>query len=154
MFIVVTTGMAQMFAVSEETLFGIDWVARVYGPGVHWTILAALLGARLVAGMEGESRRWVKYNWKMLVLAFIDGLLFSFGTRLAAGCTTHHFIGGIPAMSIASSVVLLSGIFFAFVASLIAMKAGLGGCSKHQETKATAIAHQHDASNPQLLAPG
>jgi uncharacterized protein len=149
MFIVVTTGMAQMFAVSEETLFGIDWVARVYEPGVHWTIVAALLGARLVAGMEGESRSWVKYNWKMLVLAFIGGLLFSFGTRLAAGCTTHHFIGGIPAMSIASWVVLLSGIPFAFIAFLIAMKAGLGGYFKHQETKATAIAHQHDPSNPQ-----
>jgi uncharacterized membrane protein YedE/YeeE len=149
MFIVVTTGMAQMFAVSEETLFGIDWVARVYEPGVHWTIVAALLGARLVAGMEGESRSWVKYNWKMLVLAFIGGLLFSFGTRLAAGCTTHHFIGGIPAMSIASWVVLLSGIPFAFIAFLIAMKAGLGGYFKHQETKATAIAHQHDTLNPQ-----
>lgn len=149
MFIVVTTGLAQMFAVSEEHLFGIDWVARVYEPGVHWTIIAALLGARLVAVTERESRGWVKYNWKMLVLAFIGGLLFSFGTRLAAGCTTHHFMGGIPAMSIASWVVLLAGIPFAFIAFLIAMKAGVGGYFKHQETLSTVRSHLGNPANPQ-----
>ncbi|MEN8174238.1 MAG: YeeE/YedE thiosulfate transporter family protein [Pseudomonadota bacterium] len=148
MFIVVTTGLAQMFAVSEE-LVGVDWVARVYEPGVHWTILAAVLGARLVAVNERESRGWVRYEWKMLVLAFIGGLLFSFGTRLAAGCTTHHFIGGIPSMSIASWVVLLSGIPFAFIAFLIAMKMGLGGYFKHQETRETVTSHLDDPVNPQ-----
>lgn len=149
MFIVVTTGLAQMFAVSEVHLFGIDWVARVYEPGIHWTIVAALLGARLVVVAEGESRGWVRYNWKMLLLAFIGGLLFSFGTRLAAGCTTHHFMGGIPAMSIASWVVLLTGIPFAFIAFLIAMKMGLGGYFKHQETRSTVRAHLHNPVNPQ-----
>ncbi len=124
-------------------------MARVYEPGIHWTIIAALLGARLVAVIEGESRGWVKYNWKMLVLAFIGGLLFSFGTRLAAGCTTHHFMGGIPSMSIASWVVLLSGIPFAFIAFLIAMKAGLGGYFKHQETLTTVRAHLNNPVNPQ-----
>ncbi len=148
MFIVVTTGLAQMFAVSEE-LVGIDWVARVYEPGVHWTIIAAVLGARLVAVNERESRGWVRYDGKMLLLAFIGGLLFSFGTRLAAGCTTHHFIGGIPAMSIASWVVLLTGIPFAFIAFLIAMKMGLGGYFKHQETRETAQSHLGDPANPQ-----
>ncbi len=149
MFIVVTTGLAQMFAVSEETLFGIDWVGRVYEPGVHWTIVAALLGARLVALAEGEGRGWVRYNWQMLLLAFIGGFLFSFGTRLAAGCTTHHFIGGIPSMSIASWVVLLSGIPFAFLAFLIAIKMGLGGYFKHQETRATVLRNLNDPNNPQ-----
>ncbi len=149
MFIVVTTGLAQMFAVSEEHLFGIDWVSRVYEPGVHWTILAAVLGARLVAINERESRGWVRYEWKMLLLAFIGGLFFSFGTRLAAGCTTHHFIGGIPSMSIASWVVLLSGIPFAFIAFLIAMKMGLGGYFKHQETRETVRSHLGNPLNPQ-----
>lgn len=149
MFIVVTTGLAQMFAVSEDHLFGIDWVARIYEPGIHWTIVFALLGARLVAVMEGESRGWVKYNWKMLVLAFIGGMLFSFGTRLAGGCTTHHFMGGLPSMSIASWVVLISGIPFAFVAFLISMKMGLGSYFKHQETKATACKHCDHPDNPQ-----
>ncbi len=149
MFIVVTTGMAQMFAVTEQHVLGIDWVSRVYEPGVHWTIIGAVAGARLVAINEKESRGWVKYNWKMLVLAFIGGLLFSFGTRLAAGCTTHHFIGGIPAMSIASWVVLLSGIPFAFIAFLIAMKLGLGGYFKHQETRETVRNHLGNPVNPQ-----
>jgi len=102
MFIVVTTGFAQMYAVSEEYLFGIDWVARLYEPGIHWVIIGAVLGARLVAVAEGESRAWVRYHWRMLALSFIGGILFSFGTRIAGGCTTHHFIGGIPSMSIAS----------------------------------------------------
>ncbi|MDZ7754542.1 MAG: YeeE/YedE thiosulfate transporter family protein [Gammaproteobacteria bacterium] len=148
MFIVVTTGLAQMFAVSEE-MVGIDWVARVYEPGIHWTIIAALLGARLVAVVEGESRGWVKYNWRILSLAFIGGLLFSFGTRLAAGCTTHHFMGGLPAMSIASWVVLLTGIPFAFIAFKIALWAGVGGYFKHQETRETARRHKDDPANPQ-----
>nr|VFJ55353.1 MAG: hypothetical protein BECKFW1821A_GA0114235_105318 [Candidatus Kentron sp. FW] len=62
MFIVVTTGFAQMYAVSEEYLFGIDWVARLYEPGIHWVIIGAVLGARLVAMAEGESRAWVRYQ--------------------------------------------------------------------------------------------
>ena len=82
-FIVVTTGFAQMYAASEQFL-GIDWVGRVYEPGIHWTIIGALLGARLVGLGEGEMRGWARYDGKMLVLAFIGGLLFSFGTRVAA----------------------------------------------------------------------
>lgn len=133
-FIVVTTGFAQMYAASEQ-FFGVDWVGRVYEPGIHWTIIGALLGARLVGIGEREVRSWVRYDWKMLGLAFLGGLLFSFGTRLAAGCTTHHFVGGIPAMSIASWVVLLSGIPFAFLAFKFALQAGLGGYFRHQETR-------------------
>lgn len=149
MFIVVTTGLAQMFATSEEHIFGIDWVARAYEPGIHWTIIGALLGARLVAVSEKESRGWVKYNWRMLVLSFIGGLFFSFGTRLAAGCTTHHFMGGLPSMSIASWVVLISGMPFAFIAFKIAMWAGVGGYFKHQETRSVAVAHCDDPNNCQ-----
>jgi hypothetical protein len=149
MFIVVTTGLAQMFATSEEHIFGIDWVARVYEPGIHWTIIGALLGARLVAILEKESRGWVKYNWRMLALSFVGGVLFSFGTRLAAGCTTHHFIGGIPSMSIASWVVLLSGIPFAFIAFKIALACGVGGYFKHQETRSFAARFCRQTLNPQ-----
>lgn len=136
-FIVVTTGFAQMYAASEQFL-GVDWVGRVYEPGIHWTIIGALLGARLVGLGEGEVRSWVRYDNRMLLLAFVGGLLFSFGTRLAAGCTTHHFVGGIPAMSIASWVVLLTGIPFAFLAFKFALKSGLGGYFRHQETRAVA----------------
>lgn len=136
-FIVVTTGFAQMYAVSEH-LVGLDWVARVYEPGIHWTIIGALLGARLVGLMEGEVRGWVRYDRRMLLLAFIGGFLFSFGTRIAAGCTTHHFVGGLPSMSIASWVVLLGGIPFAFIAFKIALSMGLGNYFRHQETLSVA----------------
>ncbi len=136
-FIVVTTGFAQMYAVTEH-LVGLDWVGRVYEPGIHWTIIGALVGARLVGIAEREVRGWVRYDRRMLVLAFIGGFLFSFGTRIAAGCTTHHFVGGIPAMSIASWVVLLSGIPFAFIAFKIALHMGLGNYFRHQETLSVA----------------
>lgn len=137
-FIPVTTGLAQMYAVSEHYLFGLDWLSRVYEPGIHWVIIGAVGGAWLVARMERESRGWVRYDRRMLAMAFVGGVLFSFGTRLAAGCTTHHFLGGIPSMSIASWVVLLSGIPFAFLAFRIATWAGLGGYFRHQETRAVA----------------
>ena len=149
MFIVVTTGFAQMYATSEHYIMGLDWVGRVYQPGIHWVIIGAVLGARLVAILEGESRGWVRYSWRMLVLAFIGGLLFSFGTRIAGGCTTHHFIGGLPSMSIASWVVLLSGIPFAFLAFKIALWAGQGGYFRHQETRAVARRYRNDPLQPQ-----
>ncbi len=148
-FIVVTTGFAQMYASSEQ-FFGIDWVGRVYEPGIHWTIIGALLGARLVGIGEGDVRSWVRYNKRMIALSFLGGLMFSFGTRLAAGCTTHHFVGGIPSMSIASWVVLLCGVPFAFVAFRISLSSGLGGYFRHQETREVAErCHCHpDHDNP------
>lgn len=149
MFIVVTTGLAQMFAVTEQKVLGIDWVARVYEPGVYWFILAAVLGARLVILGERESRAWVYYDQRMLGLAFIGGFVFSFGTRLAGGCTTHHFLGGIPAMSIASWVVLFTGIPFAFLAFKMVTALGLGGYLRHQENLATARARDGQEYNPQ-----
>lgn len=139
MFIVVTTGLAQMFAVSEVKLFGVDWVARLYEPGIYWFILFAILGARMAGVAEKESRDWVRYDGVMLLLAFTGGFIFSFGTRLAAGCTTHHYLGGIPAMSIASWVVLLTGIPFAFLAFKLVTAVGRGGYLRHQETLSVSI---------------
>lgn len=134
MFIVVTTGLAQMFAVVEVNVLGIDWVARVYEPGIYWFIVFAIVGARLAGFAEKDHRDWVHYDGGMLTLAFVGGFLFSFGTRIAGGCTTHHFLGGIPAMSIASWVVLLAGIPFAFLAFKLVTALGKGGYLRHQET--------------------
>jgi len=147
-FIVVTTGFAQMYAVSEHYLFGIDWVARLYEPGIHWVIIGAVLGARFVVMAERESRAWVRYSAPMLALSFVGGFLFSFGTRIAGGCTTHHFIGGLPAMSIASWVVLLSGIPFAFLAFGFAMRIKTGGYFRHQETLAVARRYHAHPDHP------
>lgn len=147
-FIPVTTGLAQMYAVTEQRLLGLDFVARVYEPGIHWVIVGAVAAAWLVARLEGESRAWVRYDRRMLALAFVGGVLFSFGTRIAGGCTTHHFLGGIPAMSIASWAVLLTGIPFAFLAFKIATSLGLGGYYRHQDSLAIARAYENAEHNP------
>jgi len=147
-FIPVTTGLAQMYAVSERNLFGLDWLSRVYAPGIHWVIVGAVAAAWLVARAERESRAWVRYDRRMLALAFVGGILFSFGTRIAGGCTTHHFLGGIPSMSIASWAVLLTGIPFAFLAFKIATSLGLGGYYRHQDSLAIARAYESAEHNP------
>jgi hypothetical protein len=148
MFIVVTTGMAQMFAVTEQQLFGLDLVGRIYQPGIYWFIIFAIIGARLVGVGERESRDWVHYDGGMLILAFVGGFIFSFGTRLAAGCTTHHFLGGIPSMSIASWVVLFTGVPFAFLAFKFITSLGRGGYLRHQETLSVSKEKQGDKFNP------
>ena len=149
-FINVTSGFAQMYATIEKMFLGTDLVGQVYEPNIHWTIIGALAGARLVGIIEKDVRSWVHYNWRMILLAFVGGMLFSFGTRLAMGCTTHHFMGGLPAMSIASWVVLFSGIPFAFLAFKISLKLELGGYFRHQETKPVArlVHDSKDHTNP------
>ncbi|CAK0780722.1 Sulf_transp domain-containing protein [Gammaproteobacteria bacterium] len=148
-FIGVTTGFAQMYAVSEKHIFHLDWVGRVYEPGIHWVILGAILGARLVALGEKELRGWVQYRWQMLLMSFMGGFLFSLGTRFAKGCTTHHFIGGLSSMSISSWVVLFSGIPFAFLAFKFAIWTGMGGYFRHQETWEIAKRYHQDPDQPQ-----
>jgi len=138
-FINVTSGFAQMYASIEQLFLRTDLVGRVYEPNIHWTIIGALAGARLVGIIEKDVRSWVRYNWRMIALAFVGGMLFSFGTRLALGCTTHHFMGGLPAMSLASWVVLFTGVPFAFLAFKLSLKLELGGYFRHQETKPVAI---------------
>ncbi|MCG6937862.1 MAG: YeeE/YedE family protein [Gammaproteobacteria bacterium] len=69
---------------------------RVYDPNVHWIIFGVVNGAWLVAYTEGESRGWVKYPVRQLVIAIMGSFTFCFATRFAAGCQTHHFLGGQP----------------------------------------------------------
>ncbi len=51
-------------------------------------------------------------------------------------------------MSIASWAVLLAGIPFAFLAFMFAMKLGVGGHFRHQDTLEVAKAHCNDRTNP------
>ena len=46
-------------------------------PGIGWIILGMLIGGWLVGRFEGESRIWVKYSKKMLLVSFIGGIIFS-----------------------------------------------------------------------------
>lgn len=133
----VTAGLGQMFRGLEVFLFGgkTNLYGQVFQPDVWWPIIGMIFGGSLVGLMEGEFRSWVKYNKKMLLLSFVGGIVFSYGTRLAGGCTLYHLLGGIPLMQIDSLVVVavmsLSGILTFFLLT----KLGLAGYFKHQEIR-------------------
>ena len=134
-----TTGLVEMTAALEQTVApGIDWWSRAYDPNVHWIIIGVVFGAWLVARAERESRGWVKYPARELVLAFVGGFVFSFGTRLAHGCTTHHFLGGLPSMSTASLLYLTTILPAGFLTFYLMSKMRIGYVFKGQENRATA----------------
>ena len=135
----VTTGLAQMFGSVEEHITKTDFVKRAYGYDIYWIIIGIFLGAVLVTILERENKTWVKYPWRVSMLAFFGGAIFGLGTRLAQGCTTWHYLGGIPAMSLTSIVVALVSVPFAFLAFYLMSKMGVSGFMKHQETKATVL---------------
>jgi hypothetical protein len=136
-FIPVTTGLAKMFSTVEANITHTETISKAYPPDIHWVIIGALLGAWLVGRLEGESRNWVKYSPGMLLLAFLGGGIFGFGTRLGPGCTTHHIFGGLAVMSLASWTIVILGLPFAFLAFEFVAKLGYGPYFKHQETLAT-----------------
>ena len=134
-----TTGLVEMTSAFERTVApGIDWWSRSYDPNVHWVIIGVVLGAWFVARLEKESRGWVKYPPRAIWFAFAGGFFFSLGTRLAKGCTTHHFLGGLPSMSTASLMYLLAILPAGFITFYFMSKAGIGNVFKGQENKQTA----------------
>lgn len=133
-----TTGLVEMTAAFEQTVApGTDWWSRAYDPNVHWIIIGVVIGAWLVTRAEGESRGWVKYPVKELMLAFVGGFVFSFGTRLAHGCTTHHFLGGLSSMSTASLLYLVAILPAGFFTFYLMAKMGIGHVFKGQENRST-----------------
>ncbi len=136
-----TTGLVEMTAAFEQTVApDVDWWSRAYDPNVHWIIIGVVIGAWLVSRAEKESRGWVKYPKRELVLAFIGGFVFSFGTRLAHGCTTHHFLGGLPSMSTASLLYLTTILPAGFLTFYLMSVLRIGYVFKGQENRATAKA--------------
>ncbi len=134
-----TTGLVEMTAAMQQTVLpeSVDWWSRAYDPNVHWIIIGVVVGAWLVARAEGESRGWVKYPARELMLALIGGFVFSFGTRLAHGCTTHHFLGGLPSMSTASLLYLTTILPAGFLTFYLMSKMRIGYVFKGQENRAT-----------------
>jgi len=103
-------------------------------PGVGWPIVGMIIGGFLVTRMERESRSWAYFSKKALLVSFIGGALFSYGTRLGGGCTLNHLMGGLPMMNIHSLVTV---IFMAIGGALgfwIMAKLKLANYFKHQET--------------------
>jgi len=136
-FIPVTTGLAKMFSSVEANITHTHTVSRVYSADVHWIIIGGLFGAWLAGRLERQSRNWVKYSPKMLLLALLGGITFGFGTRLGPGCTTHHIFGGLSVMSVASWTIVIVGVPFAFITFELMSRFGLGPYFKHQENKAS-----------------
>ena len=148
--ITVTTDLGRMFRAMElqitQWLGMADW--QLYGsstdgiasggaftPGVGWAIVGMMLGGWFVALLEKESRSWVKYSTKMLWISFIGGIVFSYGTRLAGGCTLNHLLGGLPMMNIHSLVTVAMMAMGGALAFLVMSKLNLADNFKHQETK-------------------
>ncbi len=103
-------------------------------PGIGWIIFGMLLGGLIVAILEKDSRIWVKYSKKMLITSFIGGIIFSYGTRLAGGCTLNHLLGGVPMMSIHSLVAIVFMSIGGLSAFMLMSKLGLAQNFKHQNT--------------------
>ncbi len=148
--ITVTTDLGKMFRGLEvvvDKLFGVqtsiygattDGVASTGGafiPGIGWPIVGMAIGGALVAFAEREHRSWVKYPLRLLGVSFLGGVIFSYGTRLAGGCTLNHLLGGIPMMSIHSTITVIFMAIGGAAAFLVMTKLGLGKYFKHQETR-------------------
>jgi len=122
---------------SSVVLANGNWIPTAEGafvPGVGWPIVGMMLGGLLVAMFEKESRGWAKYDWKVLLIAFFGGALFSYGTRLAGGCTLNHLLGGIPMMNIHSMVAVVFMSLGGMMGFFLMGFADSSKYFKHQET--------------------
>lgn len=148
--ITVTTDLGKMFRGMEMWLYdlfrlpdfqlygtSLDGIANggAFVPGVGWPIVGMMIGGIIVARLERESRSWVKYSPRILAISFLGGILFSYGTRLAGGCTLNHLLGGLPMMSIGSTFTVLMMAVGGALAFLVMSKLNVASNFKHQETK-------------------
>lgn len=139
---------ANFLNIPDPQLFGhsVDGVPSggAFVPGVGWQIIGMAIGGTLVALAEREFRTWVKYPPRLLFISFIGGFLFSYGTRLAGGCTLNHLIGGIPLMSIHSTVTVIFMAIGGILAFYFMAKLNLAKYFKHQETLCYVKSRAHD----------
>lgn len=147
--ITVTTDLGKMFRgleVAIGNLFGFEsslygnWVDGIpsggaFVPGIGWPIVGMIIGGLIVAIAERESRAWVKYPMRLLGISFLGGMIFSYGTRLAGGCTLNHLLGGIPMMNVHSTVTVIFMAIGGATAFWIMTRFKVGQFFKHQETK-------------------
>jgi len=120
------------------TIGGVEKILPAEGgafvPGIGWPIVGMIIGGWLVARMEKQGRGWAFYSKKMLLVAFIGGALFSYGTRLAGGCTLNHLMGGVPLMNTHSLVTIIFMAIGGTTGFFVMAKLDLAKYFKHQET--------------------
>ena len=148
--ITVTTDLGKMFRGLEvwiNNLFGFhseiygnyvaDWVMSAtwwaFIPGLGTAILGMIIGWFLVILFERQNRLWVKYSGRLLLVSFIGWMFFSYGTRLAGGCTLNHLLGWIPMMNIHSLVAVMFMSLWGLTGFWLMTKLGLSKYFKHQE---------------------
>lgn len=102
-------------------------------PWVGPAIVGMIIGWALVALAEKQNRLWVKYSGRLLFVSFIGWMFFSYGTRLAGGCTLNHLLGWIPMMNIHSLVAVIFMSFWGLTGFWLMTKMGLAKYFKHQE---------------------
>ena len=103
-------------------------------PGVGWPIVGMIIGGFLVSRMERESRSWAYFSKKALIVSFVGGAFFSYGTRLGGGCTLNHLMGGVPMMNIHSLTTVIFMAIGGAIGFYVMSKLGLANYFKHQET--------------------
>jgi len=155
MHISVTTDLGRMFRGLEVFInrifgfyselygqYGVDAAGRiitdnggVFTPGIGWPIVGMIIGGWLTTLWEGETRAWAHYSKKALIVSFIGGAFFSYGTRIAGGCTLTHLMGGIPFMGIRSFGSIIFMAIGGATGFVVMEKLGLANYFKHQETK-------------------
>ncbi len=106
----------------------------VFTPGIGWPIVGMIIGGWIVAVMEKETRAWAHYSKRALLVSLIGGAFFSYGTRLAGGCTLTHLMGGVPNMGIRSTGSIIFMALGGATGFFIMEKLGLANYFKHQET--------------------
>jgi len=82
-----------------------------------------------VAGFISPLTSWL--------FRFVVGFFFGFVTRLAHGCTTHLFLGGLSSMSTASLLYLVAILPAGFFTFYLMAKMGIGHVFKGQENRST-----------------
>jgi len=130
----------RLFDLPDFELYGkaVDGIASTGGafvPGIGWPIVGMMIGGFLVARMERESRSWAYYSPRVLLISFIGGMMFSYGTRLAGGCTLNHLMGGIPLMNVHSFITVFFMAIGGAAGFYMLGRVGMAPYFKHQETK-------------------
>ncbi len=139
--------LSHTFHFSDPQLYGTSEMVNgvsvsnggAFYPGIGWIILGMFLGGLIVAFYEKDFRIWVKYTPKMLLTSFIGGMIFSYGTRLAGGCTLNHLLGGVPMMSIHSLIAIVFMSLGGLSSFFLMGKLNLAQNFKHQNTKSYSI---------------
>ncbi len=148
--ITVTTDLGKMFRWFEVAInnlfwfhselygkYATDWIISATGwafvPGIGTAILGMIIGWFLVILFEKQSRLWVKYSKRLLLISFIGWMFFSYGTRLAWWCTLNHLLGWVPMMNIHSLVAIMFMSLWGLLWFWLMTKLWLAKYFKHQE---------------------